>query len=131
MEQAERTSENLNIDKYLHWVVTQAKACSWGRRLGMVQDTCLGRKRSWVQIPAGPTNAHVKKYHFFPSFYSPNFKSTKLNIQQSTSSNIFLCMDCVFWCGRCSEPTLKGKKSINQLASSCACSKFQPRGGSR
>jgi hypothetical protein len=44
---------------------------------------------------------------------------------------VLICGDCVFWCGSCSEASLKSKKSINQLASSDACSKFQPRGGSQ
>jgi hypothetical protein len=65
------------------------------------------------------TKAQVDSFFFFPFF-----------VLSSHAAEELLCMDCTFWCGRCSEPALKGKKSINQLASSCACSNFQPRGGS-
>ena len=42
---------------------------------------------------------------------------------------VFFCSDCIFWCGRCSEPSLRGKKSLNLLASSNACDKFSKRNG--
>ena len=48
----------------------------------------------------------------------------------SALQEIFVCSDCVFWCGRCIEPTLVGKKSINKVASSPACDKFPKRIGS-
>jgi hypothetical protein len=43
---------------------------------------------------------------------------------------VFFYSDCVFWCGRCTEPTLMGKKSVNQPASSPACDKILRRNGS-
>src|SRR5208283_3005008 len=86
-----------------------------GPSSSLVQDTCLGRMRSWVQIPAAPPT-YVRKSTSFFSFFeyleSPTLGAKNLE------SNVSLCMGCVFWCGRCSELTLKGKKSINQLASS-------------
>ena len=42
---------------------------------------------------------------------------------------VLICSDCVFWCERCSEPLLAGKKSLNQLASSTVCDKFSRRNG--
>ena len=75
-------------------------------------------------------------YRFFILFFKSNFLRLPINSltskNQSSFSNIevFVCADCVFWCGRCSESSLTGKKSINQLASSYGCSKGQPRGGS-
>ena len=35
---------------------------------------------------------------------------------------------CVFWCGRCTEPTMKGRKSVNRIASGEICSAFKRRG---
>ena len=32
------------------------------------------------------------------------------------------CFDCTFWCGRCTEPTLEGRKTVNRIATSDACS---------
>jgi hypothetical protein len=40
---------------------------------------------------------------------------------------VLSCTDCVFWCGRCKEPTTKGKASINRLASSMACERFSAK----
>lgn len=41
------------------------------------------------------------------------------------------CMDCFFWCGRCTEPYMTGKKSINRTASSGACPSFRTKGKQR
>jgi hypothetical protein len=38
------------------------------------------------------------------------------------------CVDCVFWCGRCTEPTLQGRKSVNRVASSDACERLKLKG---
>jgi hypothetical protein len=44
------------------------------------------------------------------------------------SAQVLFCMDCVFWCGRCVEPTLAHTKmAVNKIASSEACSKFRGR----
>ena len=43
----------------------------------------------------------------------------------SLSAKVLYCMDCVFWCGRCAEPTMQGKRSINRIALSEACEKFK------
>jgi hypothetical protein len=40
------------------------------------------------------------------------------------SAQVFYCMDCVFWCGRCTEPSMQGKKAIGRIASSEACEKI-------
>jgi hypothetical protein len=40
---------------------------------------------------------------------------------------VLSCNDCVFWCGRCKEPTTKGKASINRLASSMAYERFSAK----
>jgi hypothetical protein len=83
-------------------------------------------------FPSDPPS-YVRKgtslFSFLASFVE-HLERPTLGAKRS-ESKVFLCMDCVFWCGRCSEPTLKGKKSINQLASSYACPQFQPRGGSQ
>jgi hypothetical protein len=42
-------------------------------------------------------------------------------------SEVFLCSDCSFWCGRCSESAVKGKKSLYRLASSFVCERFSKR----
>ena len=64
--------------------------------------------------------------HHLPFFFKHQ-KSPTLG-SKAPNSVVPQCMDCHFWCGRCSEPTLNGKKSINCLASSDACFKFAPRG---
>jgi hypothetical protein len=43
----------------------------------------------------------------------------------SLSAQVFYCMDCVFWCGRCTEPSMQGKKAVGRIALSEACSKFR------
>ncbi|MDI9576934.1 MAG: hypothetical protein QM398_02220 [Thermoproteota archaeon] len=45
------------------------------------------------------------------------------------SADVLYCCDCVFWCGRCTEPTMKGRRSVNRIASSEACDQF--KGGSQ
>jgi hypothetical protein len=42
----------------------------------------------------------------------------------TTVSEAFRCVDCVFWCGRCTEPTMHGKNAINRIALSSACENF-------
>lgn len=47
------------------------------------------------------------------------------------TEQVYHCLDCSFWCGRCSEPSMAGKRSVNRLASSDACSVFSRRGAKR
>jgi hypothetical protein len=85
---------------------------------GLKVNSCIGLRNNCLRQPLFPV-ARLGSFFFFPSFILGSQAVEKLR-----------CMDCVFWCGRCSEPALNGRKSINQLASSSACSKFQLRGGS-
>jgi hypothetical protein len=48
---------------------------------------------------------------------------TITSAKESAASSAF-CIDCFYWRGRCAEPTLEGRKSINRLALSEACAKF-------
>ncbi len=41
-------------------------------------------------------------------------------------TQVLYCMDCSFWCGRCVEPSMQGKRSVGRVASSDACEKFKP-----
>ncbi len=45
-----------------------------------------------------------------------------------TALEVLYCLDCVFWCGRCTEQSLVGRKSVGRIASSEVCSSFRPRG---
>ena len=86
-------------------------------------NSCIGYRNNCFRQPLFQvkkcTKTQVGSFFFFHFL-----------VLGSDAAEELRCMDCAFWCGRCSEPSLKGKKSINQLASSRACSNFHSRGGS-
>ena len=43
------------------------------------------------------------------------------------SIEVFECLDCAFWCGRCSETSQQGRGRFNHIASSAACERFSSK----
>lgn len=125
-------SQNIHIMQWLKGSLSRQKVRKRARSLARIRHR-PPEPRILGSNPSGPaifdSNSSCSSSPFFfsrqptPDRLSPDWVHSEFS-----SNQVFYCMDCVSWCGRCSEPTMKGKKSVNRIASSEACSAFKLRG---
>ena len=94
------------------------------------------RRLVWIRIHAWgacgpgfksqrPPPSYARKSTSTFSILASFFAQRMLYSASRRTSAVFYCMDCVFWCGRCTEPIMRGKRSVNRIALSEACDQFK------